>query len=188
MTFAGAQAEGRQGVSRRFRGEYTFKVDAKGRVSIPALFRRVLETGDPDFTDGLRPQLVIVYGPPDQPYLEAYTIAEIEKLEAKIERLPNSPLKRKLVRDITSRSHHTEVDPDGRLVLPLRHRDKIGLEKEAFFVGTSGTFQIWNPETYDALLAEEEEEDMGFDIPEGTNPLDALDMALARQAQDGEGG
>ena len=87
---------------------------------------------------GCAPQLVIVYGPPDQPYLEAYTITEIEKLEAKIERLPNSPLKRKLVRDITSRSHHTEVDPDGRLVLPLRHRDKIGLEKEAFFVGTSG--------------------------------------------------
>ena len=51
-----------------------------------------------------------------------------------------------------------------------------------------GTFQIWNPETYDAHLAEEEEEDLGFDIPEGTNPLDALDMALARQAQDGEGG
>lgn len=174
-------------MSRRFRGEYTFKVDAKGRVSIPALFRRVLEAGDPDYTEGLRPQLVIVYGPPDQPYLEAYTIAEIEKLEAKIEKLPNSPLKRRLVRDITSRSHHTEVDPDGRLVLPLRHREKIGLEKEAFFVGTSGTFQIWNPETYEAQLAEEEAGELGFDLPEGTNPLDALDMVLAKQA-DGEGG
>ncbi|WP_165978926.1 division/cell wall cluster transcriptional repressor MraZ [Antarcticimicrobium luteum] len=175
-------------MSRRFRGEYTFKVDAKGRVSIPALFRRVLEAGDPDYTEGLRPQLVIVYGPPDQPFLEAYTIEEIERLEAKIERLPNSPLKRRLVRDITSRSHHTEVDPDGRLVLPLRHRDKIGLEKEAFFVGTSGTFQIWSPDTYEAHLAEDEEGDLGFDIPEGTNPLDALDMALAAQGGDRDGG
>jgi len=166
-------------LSRRFRGEYTFKVDAKGRVSIPALFRRVLEAGDPDYTEGLRPQLVIVYGDADQPYLEAYTIAEIERLEAKIERLPNSPLKRKLVRMVTSRSHHTEVDPDGRLVLPARQRDKIGLDKEAFFVGTSGTFQIWNPDTYDRHIAEEEGGYLGFDIPEGTNPLDALDMVLA---------
>ncbi|MDX2482230.1 MAG: cell division/cell wall cluster transcriptional repressor MraZ [Pseudodonghicola sp.] len=156
-------------------------------MSIPALFRRVLESGDPEHTVGLRPQLVIVYGPSDQPYLEAYTINEIEKLEAKIERLPNSPLKRKLVRNITSRSHHTEVDPDGRLVLPLRQRDKIGLEKEAFFVGTSGTFQIWNPETYEAHLAEEEDEDLGLDLPEGANQLDALDLALSRldAARDG---
>lgn len=166
-------------MSRRFRGEYTFKVDAKGRVSIPALFRRVLEAGDPDYTEGLRPQLVIVYGDPDQPYLEAYTINEIEKLEAKIERLPNSPLKRKLVRMVTSRSHHTEVDPDGRLVLPQRQRDKIGLDKEALFVGTSGTFQIWNPEAYEAHVAEDEDEDLGFDLPDGTNPLDALDMVLS---------
>lgn len=168
-------------MSRRFRGEYTFKVDSKGRVSIPALFRRVLEEGDPAYTEGLRPQLVIVYGAPDQPYLEAYTIEEIEKLEAKIDRLPSSPLKRKLVRDITTRSHHTEVDPDGRLVLPARHRDKIGLDKEALFVGTSGTFQIWNPDTYEAQLAEEEDEDLGFDLPEGTNPLDALDMVLSER-------
>ena len=47
---------------RRFRGEGHHKVDGKGRVSIPASFRRVLESGDPDWTDGLNPNLVIVYG------------------------------------------------------------------------------------------------------------------------------
>ena len=175
-------------MSRRFRGEYTFKVDNKGRVSIPALFRRVLEAGDPDYTEGLRPQLVIVYGDEDQDYLEAYTITEIDKLEAKIESLPSSPLKRKLVRQITTRSHHTEVDPDGRLVLPARYRDKIGLEGEALFVGTSGTFQIWNPDTYDSHLAEEGDEDLGFDLPEGTNALDALDLVLSKRNTDGAGG
>ena len=175
-------------MNRRFRGEYTFKVDAKGRVSIPSLFRRVLEAGDPDYPECQRPQLVIVYGEPEQPYLEAYTVNEIEKLEAKIERLPSSPLKRKLVRNITSRSHHTEVDPDGRLVLPARHREKIGLDKEALFVGTSGTFQIWKPEAYEAHLAEEDAEDLGFDLPEGTNPLDALDMVLADLDSERRGG
>ena len=46
----------------RFRGEGIHKVDGKGRVSIPVLFRRVLESGDPDWTEGLNPNAVIVYG------------------------------------------------------------------------------------------------------------------------------
>ena len=35
-------------MARRFRGESVHKVDAKGHVSIPAPFRRVLEEGDPN--------------------------------------------------------------------------------------------------------------------------------------------
>ena len=146
-------------------------------MSIPSLFRHVLQAGDPNFTEGLRPQFVIVYGQ-EANCLEVYTMTEIEKLEAKIEKLPSSGLKRKLVRRFTSLSHHTEVDPDGRLVLPQRLRERIGLEKEAVFVGTSGTFQIWSPAEYEAHL-DEEDDDLGFDIPEGTDPLDALDMVLA---------
>ena len=174
----GATTQKGRAVSRRFRGEYTFKVDTKGRVSIPAPFRRVLEAGDPDYTDGLRPQLVIVYGDEDQPYLEGYTIAEIEKLEAKIDRLPSSALKRKLVRQVTSLSLPSEVDPDGRLVLPQRQRDKIGLGKEAVFVGTLGTFKIWEPAAYEAHKAEDD--DLGDDLPDGIDPMDALDVVLSR--------
>jgi len=49
-------------VTQWFRGESVHKVDSKGRVSIPALFRRVLEAADPDWTDGLQPNVVVVYG------------------------------------------------------------------------------------------------------------------------------
>ena len=49
-------------MSRRFRGESIHKVDGKGRVSIPAAFRRVLEENDPDYALGLNPNLIIVYG------------------------------------------------------------------------------------------------------------------------------
>lgn len=167
-------------MGRRFRGEYTFKVDAKGRVSIPAAFRRVLESGDPAYTDGLRPQFVIVYGPASQTYLECYTINETQALEDKINQLPNSPLKRRLVKEKITQSHDSEVDPDGRLVLPARLRDKIGLGKEAVFQGTLTTFRIWSAEAYERHMTEDNE-DLGFDIPEGTDLLDALDMALDRQ-------
>jgi MraZ protein len=167
-------------LGRRFRGEYTFKVDAKGRVSIPAPFRRVIEAGDPDYTEGLRPQFVIVYGPDDQNFLEGYTIAEAQALENKINLLPNSPLKRRLIKEKITLSHDSEIDPDGRLVLPARLRDKIALNGEAVFMGTLNTFRIWSPEQYEAHMAAEDG-DLGADIPAGTDPLDALDMVLGQR-------
>ena len=45
-----------------FTGEHTQKVDGKGRMSIPADFRRVLESQDPDWTDGLTPRMYLLYG------------------------------------------------------------------------------------------------------------------------------
>ena len=60
---------------RRFRGESLHRVDAKGRVSVPAAFRRVLEEGDPDFSRGSSPNFVIVYGGVRGDCLEGYTIS-----------------------------------------------------------------------------------------------------------------
>ena len=43
-----------------FTGEHTQKVDGKGRMSIPADFRRVLEAGDPEWTTGLSPRMYLL--------------------------------------------------------------------------------------------------------------------------------
>ena len=66
---------------RRFRGESLHKVDAKGRVSVPAAFRRVLEEGDPDFSRESSPNFVIVYGGVRGNCLEGYTINSISKVD-----------------------------------------------------------------------------------------------------------
>ena len=57
-----------------FTGTYTLKVDAKGRMSIPADFRRVLEGGDPDWTAGLFPRMYLLYGDHLVNKLHAYTV------------------------------------------------------------------------------------------------------------------
>ncbi|WP_424941819.1 division/cell wall cluster transcriptional repressor MraZ [Aliiroseovarius crassostreae] len=139
-------------MARRFRGESHHKVDAKGRVSIPALFRRVLEAGDPDFREGDTPNLVIVYGDHRRNYLEAYTIEAIDEVDDQIAKLPRGSMERRMLeRLFNGQSFPTSVDETGRLVLPAKLRQKIGLEKEAFFIATGDTFQIWKPETYEEV-------------------------------------
>lgn len=162
-------------VARRFRGESRHKVDAKGRVSIPALFRRVLEAGDPDWTDGLRPQLVIVYGDHRRKFLECYTIEAIDEVDAKIDAMPRGSIERRMLeRLMHGQSYPTEVDNDGRLVLPQKLREKIGLENEAFFIASGDTFQIWRPETYEAEELSRTEAWLD-ELPDDFDPLTLLD-------------
>ena len=73
------------------------KIDAKGRVSIPALFRRVIELGDPNYIEGLTPELVIVYGDHRRNYLECYTIQAINELDLKIDALPRGSMERRML-------------------------------------------------------------------------------------------
>ncbi|MGR3435987.1 MAG: division/cell wall cluster transcriptional repressor MraZ [Shimia sp.] len=164
-------------MARRFRGESRHKVDTKGRVSIPALYRRVLEASDPNWTEGLPPELVIVYGDHRRKYLECYTMAAIEEVDAKIDALPRGSQGRKMLQRLFhGQSFPTSVDETGRLVLPAKLRAKIGLEGEAFFIAAGDTFQIWHPDTYEAeeLAATEAWLD---DQAEDFDPLSLLDAA-----------
>jgi MraZ protein len=161
-------------VARRFRGEGLQKVDSKGRVSIPALFRRVVQACDPNWTEGLAPELVIVYGDTRREFLECYTIEAIEEVDAKIDALPRGSVGRKtLERLFHGQSFPTSIDETGRLVLPAKLRQKIGIDKEAYFIAAGDTFQIWNPETYEA---DQEKTDAWLhDQPDEFDPLTFLD-------------
>ncbi|MFC3615217.1 division/cell wall cluster transcriptional repressor MraZ, partial [Lutimaribacter marinistellae] len=151
--------------------------DSKGRVSIPASFRRVLESSDPNWQPGENPELVIVYGDHRRKYLECYTIEAIEEVDAKIDALPRGSMERKMLQRLFhGMSFPTNVDETGRLVLPAKLRSKIELDGEAFFIASGDTFQIWKPETYEAeeLAATEEWLD---ELPEDFDPLQFLDGA-----------
>lgn len=162
-------------MARRFRGEGTHKVDAKGRVSIPASFRRVLEAGDPNWREGQAPELVIVYGDHRRDYLECYTIEAIDEVDRKIDALPRGSVERKILeRLFHGQSHPTVVDETGRIVLPAKQRKKIDLEGEAFFMAAGDTFQIWKPETYETVELARNEALLDA-LPEGTDPLIFLD-------------
>lgn len=163
-------------MARRFRGESTHKVDAKGRVSIPAAFRRVLEEGDPEWTDGLFPNLILVYGGKSRNFIEGYTVTSMDEVDERIANLPRGSKKRRLLEHMFSgQSLQIQVDPTGRLVLSQKLRDKIGITNEAFFIASGDTFQIWEPSAYDAHAATMDE---WFDEQEDdVDPLILLDTA-----------
>jgi len=163
-------------VAGRLRGDSHNRVETKGRESLPASFRRVLESGDPDWTDGLNPNLVIVYGDHRRNYLECYTINAIEEVDDQIADLPRGSKERRMLERLFSgQSHATQVDETGRLVLPAKLREKIGISSEAFFIATGDTFQIWEPAAYDA--DEERTEEWLDDLPEDFDPLTLLERS-----------
>ncbi len=163
-------------MAQRFRGESVHKVDSKGRVSIPALFRRVLEANDPDWTDGLNPNLVIVYGGANQKHLVAYTVEAINEIDEKISRMPRGTKERRALENMfNGQAMPTQTDDTGRLILTPKLREKVGISNEAYFKATGDTFQIWAPDAHEARNSDIEawlaEKGEDFD------PLELLEMA-----------
>lgn len=176
----GTRQKGATGVARVFRGEFRQKVDGKGRVSIPASFRRVLEAQDPDWETGKRPRFVIVYGDERRHHLECFSITAMEDVDARVALMQRgSPERRAMETLLYTLSTDAEVDEDGRIVLSQKLRDKLGLEGEVYFAGTADTFQIWKPETYEAREKARLDAVLGA-LPEGADVFSFLPELPAR--------
>ena len=151
-------------MSESFRGEISQKVDKKARVSIPAAFRRILEAGDPDYNrpdrpKDAKPRFVIVYGGRStDTYAVGYTLAQMKRVEAQIRRLPNGTKERRALElNLVTLSQLVEVEDDGRIVLPPKARERMGVTAddldegfEATFAGALETFQLWKRDAYEA--------------------------------------
>jgi len=158
-----------------FSGEYPQKVDGKGRMSIPADFRAVLEARDPAWQNGANARLVLQYSDNLKDHLRVYTVDEIETIRARILRSPEGPNKRGLARIYFTQTTTIDVDKDGRIVLPIRHREKLGLTEGGLtFLGYGAYFEIWKSETFGETKAQEFSEWLDA-IPEGVDPLSLID-------------
>lgn len=146
-------------MSEAFKSHFTQKVDSKARVSIPAAFRRVLESGDPNYSSTSRPRVAIVYGGDDRAYLECYTIKGMRRMEKRIAKMSPGDKKRiYLAENVITLSQEIDIDDEGRIVLPQPAREKIGMANlkdgfEAVFAGTLDTFRIWHRDDWDANRA-----------------------------------
>ena len=141
-------------------------------MSIPADFRRVLEGGDPDWSTGLFPRMYLLYGSHLINQLHGYTVDEFNAVVAQINALKRgSEEKDMLSRLIIGQSIMLEVDKDGRTVMPIAQRKKLGLtDGELCFTGLGDHFEIWKAETYTTEV-EDEVADWLTKKGEGFDPL-----------------
>jgi len=139
-----------------FKGTYRYRIDAKGRLPVPPVFRRALSDG--------RGRLVVTVL--DQ-CLAVYAASEWERLEAQLAALPafSKPVKA-LTRVLTSRAADCELDVQGRILLPPALREAARLGGEAVVVGVLNRFEVWSPEAWQDFLRESERllEDVSLDV------------------------
>jgi MraZ protein len=115
----------------RFVSHYTLRLDAKGRVSIPAPYRAVLAR---DGFEGL------------------YCYREIETLIARFS--PYSEEREQFSAALYGTSEVLKIDGEGRAVLTEPLKTHAGIADEIAFVGLGHKFQIWEPGRFRAELAE----------------------------------
>jgi MraZ protein len=151
----------------RFVSHYMLRLDAKGRVSVPAAFRAVLAR---DGFDGL-----YCYPALDRPALDAggnALLAEIEALIASFS--PYSELREQFSHALYGTSETLKIDGEGRVVLTDTLKAHAGITDAVTFVGLGHKFRIWEPDRFRAELAEATEKVRAF-----KRELDAR-MAAAR--------
>jgi MraZ protein len=140
------QGAGRRGVADIFRGKALSAVDAKGRLSVPAFVRGVIERRSEE-------RIIVVGTHEALPCLTAYSPAYGEELLDELEQRRRSDLERGgSLAEHYARAHRLFTladdvlyDPSGRIILPGFTRAKARIEDLALFVGVGPNVEIWNP-------------------------------------------
>lgn len=120
-----------------FSGEFSYRIDEKGRVPIPPRFRRDLEGG-------------VVLAPGMERCVTAYTTVGWEKLSETLTRAAMAPSKRrKLTRALFATAFPTELDGQGRVALPNTLRDYAAIKDDVVIAGANTYLEIWSREAWE---------------------------------------
>jgi MraZ protein len=138
-----------------FIGTHQNKLDAKGRVSVPAQFRSVLKKMS---HAGEAATVATMYLRPSHqnPCIEGWTEAGFEALSAPVAEGYSlfSPEHEDFVMALFGDACSMETDKEGRIMLPANLVAHAGLTENVMFIGARNTFQIWEPEAGARRLAE----------------------------------
>ncbi len=158
----------------RFVSHYLLRLDAKGRISVPAPFRAVLAA---DGFDGL-----YCYPALDRPALDAGGNALLAEIEAVIAGFsPYSDQREQFSLALYGTSETLKIDGEGRVVLTDTLKAHAEITDAAAFVGLGHKFQIWEPSRFRAELAEATEKVRAFKQELGTRMTAAAKPLGARE-------
>jgi len=140
-----------------FIGEFFYSLDDKGRVNIPAKFRKVTsESADSSY--------IIQYGRDKCLYIYPMDVYE-NKIMDIIDKLSEAdPLHRAYMSLLGSKSIDATLDKQGRITIPPKFLEYAGIRKDVHIIGAYNRIEVWDPEIREQFV--KEIESSGIDIEE----------------------
>ena len=134
-----------------FIGDYTGKMDNKCRVVVPASFRKQM------IAAGL--SVFVLRRSVFEKCIDMYPIDEWERMLAGIRAKLNlfNAKHVAFMREFCRGTLEVEMDANGRILLPRRLLDEVGIDKEMIFAGQDKMIQLWDVEEYDRVAVTSEE-------------------------------
>ncbi|HEY3128092.1 MAG TPA: division/cell wall cluster transcriptional repressor MraZ [Acidobacteriota bacterium] len=126
------------------RGNLPAKIDEKGRIKIPADFRKFIDEkyGPHLYVTSLTGSNVLIY-----------PLSEWEEIEAKLMAPPKmKPEKVKFLRNTNYYGQLTEMDKQGRVLIQPHLRAAAGMQGEVAVMGNLNYLEVWNNERFAKLL------------------------------------
>ncbi|NJN44108.1 MAG: division/cell wall cluster transcriptional repressor MraZ [Anaerolineae bacterium] len=125
-----------------FLGQYSHSIDSKGRLTIPARFRELLEEGA-YISQGFEHNLMVLTPP------------AFERISDSVNEMSlTDPTARQLKRLIFATADRVDVDGSGRIRIPQFLREITNLDGDAIIVGAGDYFEIWSPQAWQPKAAE----------------------------------
>jgi MraZ protein len=122
------------------RGSSTARIDEKGRLKVPTVFRGVIrdQKGADVFVTSLTGECVRIY--PMQVWLE---------VEQRLSRMPaNHPTRLKFLDRVNYYGQASELDGQGRVVIPPHLRDSAAIVGDVRVFGRIDYLEVWNDERF----------------------------------------
>jgi len=122
----------------RFLGNIEAKTDAKGRVFLPAMFRKELQgSGNETLVlrqDVFQPCLVL--------YPESVWNKQVDELRSRLSRWNQA--EQQLYRQFVSGVDSVSLDSNGRFLIPRRSIEWAHIGQTVKFIGMGDTIEIWS--------------------------------------------
>jgi len=123
-----------------FRGNHPTRVDEKGRLKVPAEFKRLIDEkyGTQFYITSL-----------DGKVAQVYPFEEWQRIEEKLAKLSNfNPTKKKFLNRTNYYGQQVEIDGQGRVLIPALLRDSAEIKGEVAVVGNLTYLEVQSIEVY----------------------------------------
>jgi MraZ protein len=131
-----------------FRGNHPTRIDEKGRLKVPAEFKRVI-----DEKYGLRFYITSL----DGKVAQLYPFEEWERIEQKLASLSTfNPTKKKFLSRVNFYGQEVEMDGQGRLLIPQLLRQSADIKGEVAVMGNLTYLEVRNIEALQTQMVEEQ--------------------------------